>query len=254
MTRTLPWTLVCAVLPLLAACGGGGGAAAPTVDMTGYWQVYLTPAGAPAETGPSAVYIAQNGAVLSGAGIAGTVAANAFTMTTNAGVFVASFTGIASTNAANGTMSLTGLINATGTFRLARFQPTGTLTVNGTIGADPIALTTTTAAGGRDYGDTMLTMLEEVEVVGADAQQHLEIDLLAAGLALGTRNLPADVDATVTWRRGADITESDVTSGTLTVTQYDAGGFAGSFTFTLQAGGSITGSFAVAYDIESYDP
>ncbi len=239
----------------LAACGGSGSdAAPPTENLTGFWQLFLTPTGSPTENGPSAIYLSQNGATIAGAGTIGTMSGAAFSMTSNGGSFVAAFNGTATATTANGTVTFTGGgLNASGTFRLARFTPAGTLSVSGMIGSNSIDITTTSGYGSRDYSDPALTMLAEVEIGAANVDAQLEIDFSPGGLTVGALNVPGDVTALVLYRSGATIVEVETTSGTLTVTQYDSNGFAGSFSLTLDGGGTITGSFDVSFDLESFD-
>jgi len=238
----------------LAACGGGGNdAAPPTENLTGFWQLFLTPTGSSTETGPTAVYLAQSGATITGAGVIGTMSGASFSMTANSGAFVAAFNGTATANAATGTVTLTGIINATGTFPLARFTPAGTFDVSGTIDGATVNLSSTAAYGSLDYGDVALTQLDEVEIGVADANAQLEIAFSPTGLVVGALNVPADITAVVLYRTGATVTES-TSSGTVTITQYDANGIAGSFTLNIDAGGTISGTFDVSFDIQSYDP
>lgn len=241
---------------MLAACGGGGGGSAPpSQDLTGYWLLYLTPNGAPNETGPSAVYLSQTGATISGAGTTGSMSGDSFTMVSSGGSFVAQFNGTASATSASGSATFTGGLSGTGTFRLERFAPTGTVTVTGTIDTETVDITSTTAIGSRDYTDLLLSNLDEVEICAADATQQIEIDFSPPfSLAVGALSVPTTVDAVVLFRRGTSVIETNTSSGTLTVTQYDSDGFAGSFSLTLAAGGTITGTFDVAFDIASYDP
>lgn len=238
----------------LGSCGGGGGGAAPTINLTGYWQLYLTPTGG-AETGPSAVYLTQSGATVDGAAITGTVSGNSFTITSAvSGLFTVNCQGTLSGTVATGTMTLSGLINGTGTFRLVGFTPTGTLAASGTVQGVPVNMTTTAGIGKRAYSDAGLTMLTQVEIVAAYGSQHLEIDFSPAGLTVGTLAVPGTVTATVVYRDDVNTIELAASSGTVTVTRYNGSGFAGSFALTLPGGGSLTGTFDVSWDIAAYDP
>ena len=237
----------------LVACGGGSDAAPPTEDLTGFWQLFLTPAGSTTETGPSAVYLSQTGAIITGAGTVGTMSGASFSMTVDSGGLVASFQGLATASSATGTVTLSGPFQATGTFRLARFAPTGTFEVSGTIDGVMVDLTTTAGYGSLDYADFALTLLDEVEIGAADAHQQIEIDFSPNGLNVGTLGVPSDITAVVLYRSGSSVTES-TSSGTVTITHYDANGIAGSFTLTLDSGDTIGGTFDVSFDIQSYDP
>lgn len=241
-------------LALAAACSGGGGGMAPAaVDVTGYWQLYLTPAGG-AESGPGCVYLAQTGNSVDGAEISGSVSGITVSLTAAAQAFTIVINGTAVGDSISGTLSISGLITGTGTFRMQRFAPTGTMSVAGTIGSSAVALDIATAVGARSYSDAARTVLEQVMITAAIGDEHCEIDFTPAGLAIGAFGVPGTVVATVTYRN--DSVELDLTagSGTLTVTRYDGSGFAGSYTLTLSGGGSISGSFDVAWDIAAYDP
>ncbi|MCC6670028.1 MAG: hypothetical protein IT458_03140 [Planctomycetes bacterium] len=249
------WGLgVVALLLGLGACGGGGGSGGTPANLAGYWQLYLTPTGSTVETGPSPVFLSQNGATVDGAAITGTVSGNSFTMTSNAIVFTTSFTGTVSGGIASGTMSISGIINATGTFRLVPMTPTGTMSATGTVQGQSVNMTTTAAIGSRDYTDPGLTMLDEVEIAMAYGSEHLEIDFSAAGMAVGALGVPGTVTATVLYRNDTTTTELAASSGTVTVTRYDGSGCAGSFTLNLPGGGTLTGSFDVSWNIAAYDP
>lgn len=240
----------------LAACGGGGGGSAPpSEDMTGYWLVYLAPSGAPDEVGPTPIYLSQTDAAIVGAGTVGSMSGNAFSLVANGGTFNVRFDGTATATTASGSVTFTGAISGSGSFRLERFTPTGSVTVNGTIGTEAVDITTTTGIGSRDYTDVMLTNLEEVEVCAADATQQFEINFSPPSALAGTSlSVPSAISANVVFRRGAAIVDTDASAGTLTVTSYGPNGFAGSFSLTLAAGGTITGSFDVSFDIACYDP
>lgn len=238
---------------LLAACGGGGGGTLPAaVDLTGYWQLYLTPAGFQ-EIGPSCVYLSQTGSLVDGAAINGTVSGNVVVLSSTATSIQTAFAGTATSTAVNGTFAITGAVTVNGSFRLVKFTPTGTVAISGTVGSTAVDLDLATGVGSRDFSDQAKTVLEEVELVAAIGSEHLELDFTPAGLTVGVLAVPGDVAATVTYRNDATDVELDG-SGTLTLTRYDGSGFAGSFTLTLTGGGTLTGSFDVSWDIASYEP
>jgi hypothetical protein len=238
---------------LFAACGGGGGMAPATVDLTGHWLVYLTPTGL-AEIDPSAIYLGQSGNTVDGAGITGIVSGNVVSMTSTTNSFATSFDVTATSTAATGTFAISGSINVSGTMRLAKFSPTGTLTATGSIRGSTISLNFATAAGSCDYSDAGLSVLEEVDLIGASGAEHFEIDFTPGGLAVGTLSVPTTVAASVVYRTDTDGVEVDASTGSLTVTQYDGSGFAVSFTLTLTGGGTITGTLTVVWDIAFYEP
>jgi hypothetical protein len=235
-------------------CGSSDTALGTPADLTGYWQLYLTPTGG-TEVGPSPVYLSQTGGTVDGAAINGTVVGNTVSLTSTAGgLFTTAFVGMVSGTTIAGTMSISGTITATGTFRLVRFTPTGTMTAVGTIQGISVLMNSTAAIGARDYADQGLTTLAEVEIAMAYGSEHLEIDFSPAGLAVGTLSVPGTITAAVTYRDDLVAIELDADGGTVTVTQYDGTGFAGSFALTLPGGGSLNGTFAVSWDIAAYDP
>jgi hypothetical protein len=253
LTTTLRVLAAAAVL-FSSSCGGGGGAAAPTIDLTGYWKLYMTPAGG-TESGPAPLFLSQTGAAVDGAAITGTVSGNTFSLTsTVVGLFTLVVDGALVGNTATGTMTISGGINATGTFRLVGFVPTGTMTATGTINGASVAMSTTAAIGVRDYTDPGLTALSVVEIAAAYGSEHLAIDFSPAGLVAGALAVPSTITATVTYRNDTVVYEQDATSGTVTVTSYDGNGLVGTFTLTLPGGDTLSGSFDVSWDIASYTP
>jgi len=238
----------------LCGCSGGGGPAAPSVDLTGYWMLYMTPAGG-TETGPAAVYLSQAGATVDGASITGSVSGNSFALsTTVSGLFTIQLLGSLSGNTGIGTMSITGVITGSGTFRMVGFTPNGTMTADGTLQSVAVAMDTTAAIGARVYTDPGLTALDRVEITAAYGSQDLEIAISAAGLTTGALAVPGTVTVTATYRDDANEIELDADGGTITVTTYDGSGFAGSFSLTFPGGGSLTGTFDVSWDMSTYDP
>jgi hypothetical protein len=237
----------------LCGCSGGGGSA-PTVNLTGYWMLYMTPAGG-TETGPSPVYLSQTGATVDGASITGSVSGSNFSLsTTVSGLFTIQFLGGLSGNTGTGTMTITGAITGSGTFRMVGFTPTGTMTADGTLQSVAVAMDTTAAIGARVYTDPGLTALDRVKITAAYGSQDLEITVSAAGLATGTLAVPGTVTATATYRDDANQIELDADGGTITVTTYDGSGFAGSFALTFPGGGTLTGTFDVSWNMSTYDP
>jgi fibronectin-binding autotransporter adhesin len=237
----------------LCGCSGGGGSAA-NVDLTGYWMLYLTPAGG-TETGPAPVYLSQTGATVDGASITGSVSGSNFALsTTVSGLFTIQLLGSLSGHTGNGTMTITGVITGSGTFRIVGFTPTGTMTADGTLQSVAVAMDTAAAIGARVYTDPGLTALDRVDITAAYGSQDLEIAISAASLTTGALAVPGTVTATATFRDDANQIELDADGGTITVTTYDDTGFAGSFALTFPGGGTLTGTFDVSWDMSTYAP
>jgi hypothetical protein len=246
------WLLV---LAGLVGCSGGGGPAAPTIDVTGYWQLFLTPDGSPDESGPSPLYLSQSGATVDGAAVTGTVSGNHFSISSVvSGLFTVRCDGTLIGNTATGTLEVSGAITATGTFRMVRFTPAGTMTATGTLSGVAVSMNTSAAIGSRSYSDVGLTVLEHVAITAAYGSQQLDIDISAAGLAAGTLAVPGTITASVSYRDDSNVLDLDADGGTVTVTTYDNNGFTGSFSLTLPGGGTLTGTFDVVWDIEAYEP
>jgi hypothetical protein len=217
------------------------------------WKLFLTPSGG-VEIGPSAVKLTQNGTQVDGAGIAGTVTGTSFAITSVAATFTTAFLGTIQNGSVTGTFAITGSINAAGTFRLERFTPTGTFTANGTLQTVPVAISETTAAGVRDFSDPALTALVDIDTVVMPHDMHFAVTFGASGLTVGTLGVPGTVTAEVLCRDDTQEIEVSALGGTVTVTQYDANGFAGSYSLMLPGGDTLTGTFDVVYDIDAYSP
>ncbi|HEX5050390.1 MAG TPA: hypothetical protein VFZ65_01330 [Planctomycetota bacterium] len=254
MRHLFPVSLSATVGCFLAACGGGGGGtAAPAYDLTGYWQLFLTPAGAP-EVGPLPVYLGQTGSAIDGVALTGSMSGASFSVQADAGAFTIGLAGTASSaDSAAGTVTLAGAIVGTGTFHLERYQPMGTMSVSGTLDGTTLDLMSSNATCMRSFSDTGLTTLRAVTVILGTAAFDIQIELAPAGLAIGTLSVPGTVTAQVLCRSDTAIVSEDVTSGTLTITRYNINGIMGSYSLTT-AVGTITGSFDVMADLASYDP
>jgi hypothetical protein len=251
------WRRVLAVLAFAGAtaCGGGGGGGAPaTYDLTGYWQLFLTPTGSSTEVGPMPVYLTQTGSQFGGVDVSGTMNGASFSISASGGDFTVSLAGTATSgDEATGTVIFSGAVTGNGTFRLERYQPAGTMDASGSLDGNTIASTSSNASGVRCYSDAGLTSLTSVYVVLADANIDLQITFDASGLAVGALSVPGTIGVEILLRIDGAVVSATVSSGTVTVTQYDANGIAGSYSLTTSVG-TITGSFDVAFDIEEYDP
>jgi hypothetical protein len=242
-----------AVVVGLSACGGGGGGtAAPAVDLTGYWKLYLTPTGG-SEAGPAPVFLSQTGAAVDGAAITGTVSGYDVTLTANAAELVVTLTGTAPTaDQAAGNLTVSGLFDATGTFRMERMYPTGTMMASGTMQGLIVSMAGSAAIGSLEYLDPGLTMLDQVEITLAYGDEHLDIDFTPSGLAVGVLSVPTTVGVTATYRNDSNDVEVEASSGSVTITSYDDDGMSGSFTLSLPGGDTLTGTFDVSWDIRSF--
>lgn len=246
------------VLPLLlvgaAACGGGSASVTPpSYDLTGYWQLFVTPTGLP-ENGPLPVYLTLTGSAIDGVGLSGSVSGTGVGLHVDGGAFTLDLTGTAtSADSMNGSLTIAGAITGTGTFRLERFAPTGMMTASGTLDGRTVSVSLGTGIASRNYSDQALSNLSAIALVATDANDEFEIELSPAGLAVGTRNIPGDTTATLLWRTDAGIVSSDPDSGTVTILSYDDNGISGSYSLTT-AVGTVTGMFDCDFDYDRYDP
>jgi hypothetical protein len=164
------------------------------------------------------------------------------------------FTGTLTGTTASGTLSITGS-SLTGTFRMQAFTPTGDLSMTGSVGGVATTLNATTACGRREYSDTGLTQLTGVELCSDDAVVRVHVDIGAAGLGVGA--LPVGgggLDVELSYDTGVAQVELSASGGTFTVTSYDANGMMGTYTLNFPGGGSVSGSFDVAWDMNAFIP
>ena len=239
------------LLGILSGCGGssGGGGGTPAT-MAGYWKIWVDDG--TGEIGPIPVYFEQTGSALDGPFMIGTVSGSNFTITVQEpGELAVTLSGTTNGTTAQGTFSVPGAF--IGTFRMETLQPTGTMTVSGAISGEPTGINTTTAVGVREYSDPALTMLTEVRLVCLDANLEFQLEFDPVGLAVGTLNVGGGVTVEVDYTSDTVSLDPLGTSGTVTVTQYDASGFAGTFNITLDTTDVITGTFDVSWDIDSYE-
>ena len=250
--RTSYWTLIVALT--LAACSGGSDPAPPSFNATGNWMLWLEDPTTMEESGPFGSYVMANTAgILDGVGLTGQVSGNNVNMSVDIGIGVLSFRGVMASNEVAGTVQLSG-VPLTANFRMQMFTPTGTLTGNGTVGGTTVAADSTTAFCERKYSDISLTTLTGVNVFDDDGVTRFGIGFVQPGsLMVGAIDASVVPIEVTLWN---DLSRADipVTSGTVTVTQYDANGFAATYDLTLPGGESVTGGFDVVFDLDAYDP
>ncbi len=252
--RTSYWSGTLIVALTLAACSGGSDPAPPSFNATGNWMTWLEDPTTMEESGPFGSYVMANTAgILDGVGLTGQVSGNNLNISVDIGIGVLTFSGVMVSNEVAGTAQLSGFPQ-TGNFRMQMFTPTGTLTGNGTVGGTTVAANSTTAFCERNYSDISLTTLAAVNVVDDDGLTRFEIDFVQPGsLGVGTIDASIVPINVILWN---DLGRADIqaTSGTVTVTQYDATGFAATYNLTLPGGESVTGGFDVVFDLDAYDP
>lgn len=252
MTTTRHLALLPALLTLvgLTSCSSGG-SDAPPIDITGYYKVWLQVGTSP-ETGPLAAYFSSTNGVVDGPSLTGTVAGSSFVISQVLPGITLDLTGaMTGPDNGNGTLRVAGF-NTTGSFRLERYAPAGTLSVTGNVGGQPTGVASTTAIGLRDYTDEAKTNLEVVSVLSTATDLRFEISFAPAGLAVGTLTPGTDVNVVVAYTSDALINEYNGTGGTVTITKYDNTGLTGTYTISLDSGDTVTGAFDVAFDLEAY--
>ena len=244
---------------LLAACLGLAACSSdsdvPPANMAGHWLLYIgDPAGGPVESGPFGMFFAQNGSTLDGLAGTGTVVGNSFSFTQSDPLFTIDYVGVVIGTSVSGTLTVSGLISATGTFRLEQFQPAGTFTASGLVNGNTIDVNSTVAFGQRRYDDVALTNLIQVRVTHTAHDMEFELEFpLPAALSVGTLSAPG-FPVTISFSDDVQSFELPATSGSVTVTKYDATGFASTFSLTMGTGETVTGSFDMIWDVEVYDP
>jgi hypothetical protein len=240
-------------LAIVGGCSSGSGGTTTAGALDGQWMVWMTVQGQ--EIGPFASAFSQSGATVSGVGLSGTINGNDFTVTnSDVGGLQVVFTGTLTGTTASGTLSITGS-SVAGTFRMQAFQPTGDLSMSGTVGGLATAVNATAACGRREYTDPELTQLTGVELSFDDAIVRVHVDIDAAGLSVGA--LPVGgggLAVTLSYDTGAAQVEATANGGTFTVTSYDGNGMAGTYTLQFPGGGSVSGSFDVAWDMNAFVP
>ncbi len=250
MTSALRITVGAMLLGTLASCSSDSDATPATLQ--GHWKTFLQPSGNP-ETGPYPTYFEQIGTVLNGIGGTGVVNGNTMVYDTVIAGLDTTFVGTYGTTNITGTFSAAdGLV--TGIFRMEPYTPAGSFTANGTINSEVIAVSATDAIGQRMYGDVALTQLDAVFVMhmAADTEFDLTFNNPAA-LTTGTLSIPGTISVDVALMDDLVSNQVTGTGGTVTVTKYDSTGFAA--TFTIDMGGeSVTGSFDVSWDVDTYQP
>jgi hypothetical protein len=117
-----------------------------------------------------------------------------------------------------------------------------------------VNLTANIAAGAREYDDPGRTNLTEIEVSFGNGAVFLELEFQPSGLSVGAKTVGTDITVGVELADDAESRSVAATGGTVTVTRYDGTGFAGSYALTLAGGGTLTGSFDVGWDFDSFEP
>ena len=240
------------LVPVACSGGGGGGGGGAPVDLTGSWLVYVDVTGE--EIGPFSVYLNQSGAVLDGVSITGTVSGNTFTATSQDFLGLGlNLSGTVNGTTAQGTLSIANT-PITGAFRMTAFAPDGALVASGSVQSQSLNVNANIAAGGREYDDPARTNLTEIEVSFGNGDLYVELQFLPAGLGVGTKTVGSDITVSVEVADDMQSIEADASSGTVTISRYDGNGFAGTYSLTLAGGGTLTGSFDVGWDFESFEP
>jgi hypothetical protein len=242
-TETAPFTLRAmkiTVIDIVPGCIGvidveGGEPPVPT-DLTGYWDVLLTPTGGLTRP-PHLMYLKQTGSELNGSGgLTGTIEGSTVTFVVGDDTLSAT---IAPDGSFGGPYELWG---ETGTCVWRRSELTfGTFALSGLID-----LETDRGLGSKREDEIEYRM--DFHVQAGTLQGSLGFWNMT-GLAPGTYEVVSAYDSDPgpnqvgarffeTWD-----TENTGTSGTLTLTRYDATGASGFFAVEFEGGNSLTGSF-----------
>ncbi len=228
-------------------------------DLNGVWRVWTTEAGQ-VEVGPAALFLSVSESTISGADLLGTANGSTFQFAAAVKDGTTAVEGTlttATTGAGTYTTTKTSGPTITGTFRIAKFSPTGFFSVNGSILGQTITHETNEAVGILKFLDPARTKLIETEVVTGSVGLNFELDFDPTNLEIG--NLTAgmgdnDAGVAVEFSTGASSARAIAIGGTIIVTDYDASEFAATFTLNLDTGDSVTGVIDVHFDIEALHP
>ena len=146
-----------------------------------------------------------------------------------------------------------GVLTGTGSGTMERFTPSGQLQLDGTLAAEPVSIDTSDLACAmvRDEGSEVWA---DVYYMTADGFTLIMFRPDSSTLGTGRFTSPGEVvvEFEVTTQTSSDWDYH--APGTLEITKFDAGGFAGSFSGTLFEGGTMEGSFDVPWDIVTGTP
>lgn len=242
-------------LGIFAACSpsGSGGTTGAPATVAGQWMVWITFNSQ--EVGPFATCFTQTGSTISGVGLSGTVTGNSFTVTNDdLGGLAVQFRGTMSGSQGAGTVTITGN-PASGTFRMQPFTPTGDLVLTGSVSGVSTEVNTTAASGRREFSDMLLTQLTDVEAAFDDGLVRAHLTFSAGGLAVGAHSVGSGgITTTLSFETTGAAADQTATGGSLTLTRYDTNGMAGTYSLTFSGGGSASGSFDVAWDLNAFVP
>ncbi len=236
--------MVITVIDIVPGCIGVidvEGGQPPPPDLTGYWDVILTPAEGTANP-PHLVYLVQTGSSLDGYGLTGTIEGSSVTVATEDGSIALAGT-IASDGTVNGTYEGFG---QTGTFELGRSDFTfGTFALSGMIGLD----TDRGLAAETDWNAC------DIDYMNEDLNVGLNLCSWFGPIIAGTYLVPDQIGVQVyqSFDDGSGI-GGEAVSGTLVITSYEAGvGIAGYFENMMFPVGALSGNFAVSFELNGYN-
>ena len=238
--RAMKITIVDIVPGCIGVIDVGGEEPPLQVDLTGYWDAILTPAGG-TENPPHLIYLKQTGSSLNGYGMTGTVEGSLVTIVVGDGEL-----SVVGAIAPDGTINGTCEGFVMGTIELRRSDlDFGTFALSGIIGLDTYrGLATET-----DWGECQIDYMDE------DLNVGLTMCPWFGPFTAGTFLVPDQIGVTV-YRRFDDGSgfAADAVSGTLVITGYEDGvGIEGHFENLLFPEGALTGSFDVSFALNGYN-
>jgi len=254
--------LISAGTMMLAGCSRSHSSAPPlgtAKDLQGVWKVWTTVPGE-TELGPAALFLWVAASTISGADLSGTVDGSTFEFTAAVKDGTTDVEGTlttATTGSGTYTTVKTTGPKITGTFRIQKFSPMGIFSVTGSALGLAITHETDEAVGIRKFRDPALTELIEVEVVTGSLGLNFELDFDPTNLAVGVLAVGTgvnDVGVAVEYSTGTSSGLAIAIGGTINVTDYDALGFAATFSLNLDTGDFVTGVIDVQFDIEALHP
>jgi hypothetical protein len=146
-----------------------------------------------------------------------------------------------------------GALVDSGPFTMERFTPSGQLLLSGPVAGQPVSIDTTDLACGVVWVEGSEVWADVVYVTPTGVT---EVMFRPKSSALGTGTFTTATEVVVEFQETTPAnTYFDFSgAGTVEITKFDASGFTGSFSFTQNGGGTMTGSFDVPWDIVSGTP
>lgn len=247
----------CVAAAILAGgCGDDDPAPAPVPmpDLTGYWRSTSQTA---TFTNSVIAALSQTGDTVSGYSsntpLSGTVGAYSATLVVDIGLptdYAEAVMTALGPDLLTGTVDIYigGALVDSGTFTMERFTPSGQLQLSGPVAGEAVSIDTTDLACGIVWVEGSEVW---ADVIYATPTGVTEVMFRPNPTALGTGTFTTPTEIVVEFQEttAANTYFDFSAAGTVTITKFDPDGFTGSFSFTQNGGGTMTGSFDVPWNI-----